>query len=93
MKLEKKKWSENKSSKSKSVLPIFFQAIQVALMVEIQSEMFKVLVQIISKFLLQTITEQEIIQRSKELTVNVSRKIKHFFISLFKETVYEIQKT
>jgi len=63
---------ENKNNKSKSVLPIFFQAIQVALMVEIQSEMFKILVKIISKFLLQTITEQEIIQRSKELSTNVS---------------------
>lgn len=55
------KWRAKKLDKSKSVLPIFFQAIQVALMIVIQRKLFEILVQIISEFLLQTITEQGII--------------------------------
>ena len=48
------------------VLPIFFQAIQIALMVEIKRKLLKIIVQIIAKFLLQAITEQRIIQKSEE---------------------------
>ena len=53
-------------SGSNMVLPIFFQAIQIALMVEIKRKLLKIIVQIIAKFLLQAITEQRIIQKSEE---------------------------
>jgi hypothetical protein len=41
------------------VLPIFFEAINVAFAIEVKGEFFKVLVQVISELLLQTIAENE----------------------------------
>jgi hypothetical protein len=71
---DREKWRAKKRDESKSVLPIFFQAIQIAFMIVIQCKLFEILVQIISEFLLQTITEQGIIQKNKWIgCINVSR--------------------
>jgi hypothetical protein len=45
--------------KIQMVLPIFFEAINVAFAIEVKGEFFKVLVQVISELLLQTIAENE----------------------------------
>lgn len=38
------------------ILPVFLEAINISLMIELKSKIFKILVQVLSEYVLQTIT-------------------------------------
>lgn len=48
-------------------IPVFFKAVKIALIVEVKSQLFEVLIEILSELLLQTITE--FLQKNKKIVV------------------------